>query len=294
MITTTAAIIGAGPAGVAAAVQLKRNGVDLILLEKKAVGGLLRNAQRVENYPGFPAGISGLALASRLYKHLCAWRIPVLRRTVLALDRCRGGFLLRTSGESIRCSSLVVASGTRPRGSVDFPVDKGASRWIVREWLPLRNLRGGQAIISGAGDAAFDHALNLAGQGVEVTILDRGGRPTALGLLQERCRRSGVGYQNHAAIREVESGKGYHLAVLYSRKGRNLVIHGDRLILAWGREPELRFFPATWPVLDSGTALWPGIHFTGDVNGSQFRQAAIAAGEGVKAAMEIVRQIEES
>ena len=57
-------IIGAGPAGIAAAIQLKRYGITPLLLEKNMLGGLLRNANLVENYPGFPVGISGLHLTS--------------------------------------------------------------------------------------------------------------------------------------------------------------------------------------------------------------------------------------
>ena len=57
------AIIGAGPAGLAAAIQLQRYGIDALLLEAEAVGGLLRNANLVENYPGFPQGIPGMELA---------------------------------------------------------------------------------------------------------------------------------------------------------------------------------------------------------------------------------------
>ena len=62
MQTNLVTIIGAGPAGLAAAIQLRRFGVTPLVLEGDEIGGLLRNANLVENYPGFPGGISGLAL----------------------------------------------------------------------------------------------------------------------------------------------------------------------------------------------------------------------------------------
>ena len=59
-------IIGAGPAGIAAAIQLKRFGIKALIFEKDRIGGLLRNANRIENYPGFPEGISGIRFVERL------------------------------------------------------------------------------------------------------------------------------------------------------------------------------------------------------------------------------------
>ena len=67
-----AVVIGAGPCGVAAALQLKRSGVRTLLFEEQSVGGLLRNANLVENYPGFPKGISGRRLCALMEEHLAA------------------------------------------------------------------------------------------------------------------------------------------------------------------------------------------------------------------------------
>ena len=69
-------IIGAGPAGVAAAVHMKRTGLNIVLIEKKNIGGLLRNANLIENYLGFPEGISGKRFAGCLRRHLQRLRIP--------------------------------------------------------------------------------------------------------------------------------------------------------------------------------------------------------------------------
>ncbi len=67
-------IIGAGPAGIAAAIQLKRSGIDFLLLENSKIGGLLNEANLVENFPGIAAGITGKALAGRLKRQLNACR----------------------------------------------------------------------------------------------------------------------------------------------------------------------------------------------------------------------------
>jgi thioredoxin reductase (NADPH) len=64
------AIVGAGPAGMTAAIQLKRYGIPFVLLEKERIGGLLWNANLVENYPGFPAGVSGPKLVGLIEKQM--------------------------------------------------------------------------------------------------------------------------------------------------------------------------------------------------------------------------------
>ena len=63
-------VVGAGPAGISASIQLKRSGIEPLLLEKDETGGLLLNANLVENYPGFPDGVSGEILAEIFSKHL--------------------------------------------------------------------------------------------------------------------------------------------------------------------------------------------------------------------------------
>ena len=79
-------IIGAGPAGIATALQLKRYGITPIILEKNTIGGLLRNAHLVENYPGFPKGISGVNLVRLFRKHLERAAITIFPEEVINLD----------------------------------------------------------------------------------------------------------------------------------------------------------------------------------------------------------------
>ena len=71
-------IIGAGPAGLGTAIQLKRYGISPLVLERESIGGLLRNANLVENYPGFPAGIPGVELVQLLKKHARASGVEVI------------------------------------------------------------------------------------------------------------------------------------------------------------------------------------------------------------------------
>ncbi|MCP5108408.1 MAG: NAD(P)/FAD-dependent oxidoreductase, partial [bacterium] len=113
---TDVAIIGAGPAGIAAAVQLKRYGIKCLLFEKDRPGGLLKNAHRVENYPGFPRGITGPQLAELLREHLEVFRITPVIEAVEGLEywETENCYLI-TTGESVYQAKIVVsACGTAP------------------------------------------------------------------------------------------------------------------------------------------------------------------------------------
>ena len=117
------AIIGAGPAGLATALQLKRYGVDALLLEGGRVGGLLHNANCVENYPGFPGGISGPQLVRLFIAQAEQTGVSVTHAQVLSLDYSgfsapsdsqEGEFSIQTAERLYRARRVVIASGTRP------------------------------------------------------------------------------------------------------------------------------------------------------------------------------------
>ena len=90
-------IIGAGPAGIAAAMQLKRYGLDPHIVECSAIGGLLHNANLVENYPGFPGGIPGPKLVSLLKQHVRDLHLRLTYGEVTRLDIVDGVFRAKTS-----------------------------------------------------------------------------------------------------------------------------------------------------------------------------------------------------
>lgn len=162
-IKTDVVIIGAGPAGITAAIQLKRYGVPFALLEKGRVGGLLWNANLVENYPGFPNGISGPELVALLVQHMARLAVEVTCGEVVALDYDEFGLLVSTQNSTYRPRCVVVATGTQPR-PFSLPISPNARGRVVRDVVPLLNVEGKHVAIIGAGDAAFDHALNKIGR----------------------------------------------------------------------------------------------------------------------------------
>ena len=107
-------IIGGGPAGIITAIQLKRYGIDPLVLEKKQLGGLLWNANLVENYPGFPRGITGVKLANLLVKHYNSYDIKTIYKEVQSIDFYNQIFTISTAKNTFSSKLLVIASGTVP------------------------------------------------------------------------------------------------------------------------------------------------------------------------------------
>jgi len=110
-------IIGAGPAGIAAAIYLKRAGVDPVLFEKNEnSGGLLQNADWVENYPGFPDGISGMNLINLFRKQLERMNIKVINQEVTDIQYDeKNHFVVSTNKTRMECRSVIAATGTYPQ-----------------------------------------------------------------------------------------------------------------------------------------------------------------------------------
>ena len=109
------AIIGGGPSGIAAAVQLKRSGYSPVLFEKNKIGGLIRSAHLVENYPGFFLGINGLALAEKLEQQLKHWQVNVYKQKVIKIDYHDDLFKIKTSCSEYLSRILLIATGTKPK-----------------------------------------------------------------------------------------------------------------------------------------------------------------------------------
>jgi thioredoxin reductase (NADPH) len=273
-------IIGAGPAGAAAAIQLKRYGIPFVLLEKERVGGLLWNANLVENYPGFPTGVRGPKLIGLIRKQMERIGVDVTHDTVTHLDFQNGGFQVATSRAEYCPRYVIVATGTRPR-TVPLAIPGEAQNRVFGEVYPLLNEYEKQIVIIGAGDAAFDYALNLTKNRNSVTILNRGGDVKCLRLLWERtAAEASIEYRANAPVSSVAFDEKASRLEVRLEAGES--IKTDYLLFAIGRVPQTDFLSDNLIQKDV-----EGLYFIGDVKNGLYRQAAIAAGDGLRAAMDI-------
>jgi len=254
-------IIGAGPAGIACGIQLKRYGLEPVIIEKNQVGGLLRNANFVENYPGFPEGITGMAIVDKFSDHLKKYSLSPVFDEVVNVNFNNSRFCVNTQKAGYEAKFLVVASGTKPK---KLDITAGNVFYEVCE-LYKYDLHGKTIAIVGSGDAAFDYALNLAENSTaqKVFVLNRGTKTKCIPVLRQRALQNPKIQYLENTVPDKNAGYDYILA-------------------ATGRESDAGFL---------NLQEHPCLFLIGDVKNGHFRQTTIAAGDGIKAAMEIYADI---
>ena len=280
-------IIGGGPAGLAAAMQLSRQSLECLVLERTRVGGLLWNANLVENYPGFPQGIPGPELVALMEKQ--AQRLGV---RILHEDANRAGFegddfRIATNKRELAAEVLVLATGTKAKLLPEKMLSPEVREQVFSEVYPLLKESGKKVIIIGGGDAAYDYALNLA-RANQVIILTRGEEVRALPLLVERAQaHPRITCRLNNELRSVQCGKNGQLLLEVDSSGDAQSLEGDYLIAAIGREPDTSFVSAS--IMKDIKQLQEDrrLYLIGDLKNGLFRQTTIAVGDGIRAAMEI-------
>jgi thioredoxin reductase (NADPH) len=175
------AIVGSGPAGLATAVYAASEGLSVAACDARAFGGQAGASARIENYLGFPTGISGLALTARAFnqaqKFGADMMIPV---SVMSLDCSRddGAFGLKLDdGEVLRAKSIVVASGARYRRPDIENLGKfdGRGVWYWASPIEARLCTEQEIVLVGGGNSAGQAAVFLAGHARKVNMVIRGG-----------------------------------------------------------------------------------------------------------------------
>jgi thioredoxin reductase (NADPH) len=292
MGTREVVVIGAGPAGIATAIQSKRHGIEPVILERGEIGGLLRNANLVENYPGFPDGISGPSLIELFERQLAKAGVTVSFERVLELEHTGDVFSVKTDRRVLGSLIAVIATGTKPKRTPEIRIARGIDDRVFYEVHPIRGVKNKKVAIIGAGDAAFDYALGLSKEN-EVVILNRSAEEKCIPLIKERCVKSEtVSYQTNLCVREV-TGDGGGL-VLYGLNGegqkKNQIL-ADYVVIAAGREPRLDFLGVKLKRFFKDLTERGKLCLVGDVKNEIYRQTAICVGDGVKAAMQIRRKI---
>lgn len=249
------AIVGAGPAGMTAALQLRRAGIDFVIFERNEPGGLLLNAGCIENYPGLERPVSGLELVKRFREQMAEHGIEI---SPFAVDRIGYDGRFITGGAVSKY--LIIATGTVPKMLSD---DIG--REVYYHIHGLLSVRNEKIAVIGGGDAAFDYALTFASNDNSVTMFIRGEKASCLPLLYARARKN----------RKVD----IRFGSVFREEGFKYVV------AAIGREPCLDVLPER--LLREPP---PGLYLAGDVKRGKDRQLVIAAADGMLAAQDIIRK----
>ncbi len=278
-------IIGGGPAGIASAIQLKRYNINSLIIEKNTLGGLLKNAYKVENYLGFPEGIQGEELIKLTQQHCKNFGINVLYDEVTNLEYIDKKFIINTKTKIFECKIAIIASGTKPKTLKNYSSDK-----ILYEVYKIKNCKNKIIGIIGAGDAAFDYALSLA-KNNKVIIFNKSEKNKCNPVLFDLCENNDNIKILYNRILDSLQDSDIKIKTIFQHKNSFENYLTDYIIFAVGREPELNFLQNSIKEELNYLTNNHKLFIIGDVANGIARQASIAIGEGIKAAMAIKENI---
>lgn len=281
-------IIGAGPAGISAALQLCRTRFPVIIFENRRPGGLIRNAWRVENVAVLPLS-TGPQVADMLEQRVrsCGARLIPAEVETARYDVETDRFIIHAGGERYFVHTLVLATGTKPRPwALTTGLNPIPAASVHRHVADL-DAAGKSWAVVGGGDAAFDYSLTLADGGGKVDLLCRGQYFPALRLLQDEVARrsAAVTLWTMTELICVKAGVRKALALTLCTDGVEGRIEVDGLVGAIGRQPADGCLDADLRLRLVDLQQKNRYFAIGDVQGGRRRQVSIALGQGLTAAM---------
>lgn len=306
-------IIGSGPAGHTAAIYTARAGLTPLLLEGfmaggVAAGGQLTTTTEVENFPGFPEGISGPELMDRMKAQSIRHGARVETETVERVDLKGPPFTVFAGGREIRTRALIIATGATAKrlgiAGEDKYWQKGMSACAVCDGaLPV--FRSKPLVVIGGGDTACEEASFLTRFASRVFMLHRRDQLRASRAMQKRVMENPKIeiVWNTVAIEAVGREFLTGVRTRNTRSGEQGMIEASGLFYAIGHEPNTAFLGGQLETDASGYLVMPrpgstqtrvaGVFACGDVQDRVYRQAVTAAGSGCSAALECERWLAE-
>jgi len=300
------AIIGAGPAGLAAGLYAARSGLTTIILEMAFPGGQIANAACVENYPGFVEGISGMELGRCMHRQAeqsGAEMLTVEVSSFVPATQGRGGHhVVKTSEEDVSAQAVIVATGARYRmlgvpGETEL-TGKGVSYCATCDG-PF--YRGKKVAVIGGGDTAITDALELTTFASQVTVIHRRDELRAGKVLQEKARNNPkVDFLWNSVVEEVAGEPVVSsLRLKNTKNGTISQLPVAGVFVAVGSVPSTGFLGGVLPLDESGCIITneqmetdiAGVFAAGDVRHNSARQVVTAAGDGATAALSARRYI---
>jgi len=308
-------IVGAGPAGLAAAVYAASEGLDVLMIEANAPGGQAGSSMRIENYLGFPSGITGQELATRAFSQAEKFGVQMIiakGAKTLTCDR-RPYAIGIDNGTRVMARTVILATGAEYRG---LPIENlasfnGAGVYYLATPIEAQMCKGEDVIIVGAGNSAGQAAVYLADKARRVIMLVRSGglAETMSRYLVRRIEDNpAIEVRTNCQVVALEGGK--HLENVRCRNkagGADTTETIRHLFVMTGAVPATKWldncvalddhgFIKTGPDIspeDLNTARWPlkrqpllletslpGVFAIGDVRGGNVKRVASAVGEG--------------
>ena len=296
-------IIGGGPAGLTAAIYGAREGIDCLVIEKSALGGQAGITERIDNYPGFPAGVGGAELAERIVEQARRYGVELLSAVAVKSLERHGDYLLVTTetGDEYCTRTAIIATGSTYRrldvpGEADF-IGAGIHFCATCDGPFYKGAK--ELVVLGGGNSGLEEGLFLSQFAEHITIIEFMPELKAGALLQEKVRSDPkFTILTNTQVTEFR-GKGKLRSVVARERttGKELEIEPAAVFVFIGLSPNTGFLDGViatdqWGFIktdESFQTSLPGVFAAGDVRAGSTKQLASATGEGVTALI-MVRQ----
>ncbi|GGI64448.1 thioredoxin-disulfide reductase [Enterococcus alcedinis] len=297
-------VIGAGPAGMTAALYASRSNLSVLLLERGAPGGQLNNTAEVENYPGFDR-IMGPDLAEKMYAPLEKFGTQHAYGIVQSLKDQGDYKEVSTDSETFKAKTVIIATGCEHRqlgvkGEHEF-AGRGVSYCAVCDGAFFRNRK---LLVIGGGDSAVEEAIFLTQFAEEVVIVHRRDELRAQKVIQDRAfANPKISFIWDSVVEEIV-GDNMMMTGAIIRNVKTEAVHEEKaggIFIYVGLDPLTEAFKGNgitnedgWVVTDDEmrTAI-PGVYAVGDVRDKTLRQITTAVGDGSIAGQQAFAYIEE-
>lgn len=296
-------IVGGGPAGLTAGLYSARGGFKVLLIEKEVIGGQIANADRVDNYPGFPEGISGFELARLIHQQATNHGLETMSGEVTGLTSRYGSNIVNTTEGDFIAQAVIIAGGSQFRklevpGEGEF-LGKGVSYCATCDG-PL--FRDKAVAVVGGGDTAVTDALSLSKFASSVKVIHRRNQLRASKVLQRKAQTNPkIEFIWDNVVTEVKGKEKLTDLVLKNTKNDTIsLLAVDGVFVAIGLVPNTEYLRGVLPLDEGGYIITtelmettvPGIFAAGDIRHNSVKQAIVAAGNGAVAALSAERFID--
>jgi thioredoxin reductase (NADPH) len=294
-------IIGGGPAGLTAGLYTSRAGLKSLLIERGMFGGQIVNASQVDNYPGFPEGISGFELASLMHEQAVKYGLESANTTVIGLKSGVGCNVTTDEGD-MEAGAIIIAAGSEYRklgipGEKEF-LGRGVSYCATCDGFLFRDMN---IAVVGGGDTAVSDAIELSEHASMVYIIHRRDQLRASQVLQEKALSNPKikPVWDTVALEILGDSKVTGLSLRNVRNSEIIKLQVSGVFVAIGFEPNSKTFAGVVELDETGliktdatmATSAPGIFAAGDIRSNSPRQVAGAVGDGATAALAAFRYI---
>ena len=290
-------ILGSGPAGLTAALYAARANLNPLVITGQDLGGQIATTTDVENFPGFPEGLTGPQLTELMQKQAEHFGARLEFDSIVSVDLKQSPFKLKGNSAEYEAKAVIVATGASPR-KLGVPGEKemigrGVSYCATCDGFFFRNK---ELIVVGGGDSALQEGLFLTKFASKVQIVHRRDALRAGPVLEERARKNDkVSFIWNSVVTEIQGDGAVKAARLKNvRTGEETVKLVDGVFVYVGHIPNTAIFKDQLAMDEEGYLIVdgqlhtsvPGVFAAGEAHDRWFRQAIASAGYGCMAAME--------